>query len=46
MANPTQLSGVGDGYVDNTVEWSVFIFSTGTEQKKFHFLYILPEPGI
>ncbi len=39
MADPTQPSGVGGSYVD-TIEWSVFIFSTGTEPKKFPLLII------
>jgi hypothetical protein len=33
MAEPSQQRGVGAGYVTNKMG-SVFIFSTGTEQKK------------
>ncbi len=39
MADPdlTQLSGVDGGYVLYIIEWSVFIFSTGTEVEQWKF---------
>ncbi len=38
MADPTQLSGMGGGYVDNKM--LNYIFSKGTERKKFPLSYL------
>jgi hypothetical protein len=39
MADPTQFSGVGGGYVDH--KWSVFILKETTERKDFSLFIFL-----